>query len=122
MAMNVRKHIKRLTALSLTVAAAAILWLALSANGDATTAQAQTADTPTPVPTVVPTPERPGASGNQNLPPIEGRINPPQYPNMDSNLNRIVHQAEVGGFTVQALTAAAGSSPIHREQSVAVTL
>ena len=38
---------------------------------------------------------------------------------MDSNLNRIVEQAQTGQITAQA---AAASAPIHREDSVAVTL
>ena len=78
-------------------------------------ALAQTADTPTPVPT----PEQSDDSGVQNLPPIEGKLNPPQYPNMDSNLNRIVQQVETGQFSAQA---AAANAPIQREESVAVTL
>ena len=78
-------------------------------------AHAQTADTPTPVPTS----EQPDGAGAQQLPPIEGKLNPPQYPNMDSNLNRIVEQAQTGQITAQA---AAASAPIHREDSVAVTL
>ena len=53
---------------------------------------------------------------------LEGKLNPPQYPNMDSNLSRIVQDAEASGFTAQAITAAVRSAPIHREQSVAVTL
>ncbi len=95
-----------------TILAMAVLFAAL-ANGNS--AAAQTADTPTPVPTV----EQPDGSGIQNLPPIEGKINPPQYPNMDSHLNHILQQVETGQFTAQA---AAANAPIHREESVAVTL
>ncbi len=100
----------------LTVTAAvfamALLFAAL-ANGDY--AAAQTADTPTSVPTSTPDED----SGVQDLPSIEGKVNPPQYPNMDSNLIRIVEETQTGQFTAQA---AAASAPIHREQSVAVTL
>ena len=78
-------------------------------------AAAQTADTPTPIPTA----EQPGDSGDQQLPSLEGKLNPPQYPNMDSNLNRIVEQFQTRQFTAQA---AAANAPIHREESVAVTL
>ena len=56
------------------------------------------------------------------MPPIEGKLNPPRHPNMDSNLNRIVREAEAGGFTAQAMTTAASGAPISSEQSVAVTL
>ena len=100
----------------LTVTAAvfamALLFATLS-NGDYATAQ--TTDTPTPAPTA----EQPDGSGIENLPPIEGKLNPPKYPNMDSNLNHIIQQVETGQFTTQA---AAASAPIHQEQSVAVTL
>ena len=112
--MNLQKHIERLTTPSLTVAAAAILWLALSAGSTPTT-QAQTADTPTPEATVAQEDEQ----GVENLPTTEGKPNPPRYPNLDSHLNRIVEQVRTGEFTAQA---AAANAPIHREESVAVTL
>ena len=100
----------------LTVTAAVLamaLLFATLANGNYATAQ--TADTPTPVPPA----EQPDGSGIENLPPIEGKLNPPKYPNMDSNLNHIAQQLETEQFTTQA---AAASAPIHQEQSVAVTL
>ena len=100
----------------LTVTAAAFamaLLFAALANGNH--AAAQTPNTPTPAPTS----EQPDGSGVQDLPPIEGKLNPPSYPNMDSNLNRIIEQVETGQFTAQA---AAANAPIHREESVAVTL
>ena len=78
-------------------------------------AAAQTADTPTPVPTA----EHPGDFGDQSLPSIEGKLNPPQYSNMDSHLNRIFERVQTGQFTAQA---AAANAPIHREESIAVTL
>ena len=115
MKIHLRKQVKRLTAFSLTVAAVSFLWLALSAAGDTPTALAQTADTPTPVPTA----EQPGDFGIQDLPHIEGKLNPPQYPNMDSNLNRLIEQAQSGQFTAQA---AAASAPVHSGASVAVTI
>ena len=92
------------------------LLFAVLANGDY--AAAQTADTSTSVPTATPDED----SGVQDLPPMQGKVNPPQYPNMDSNLNRTTREAETGGFTTQAMTAAAGGAPIHREESVAVTI
>ena len=100
-----------LTLLAITLALA-LLFVALANSGPAA---AQTGDTPTPVPT----PEQPEGSGVQDLPPIEGKLNPPKYPNMDSNLNRIVEQVQTGQFTAQA---AAANAPLHREESVAVTL
>ena len=113
--MKALKSMKKLSALGLAVVAVALLWLALSAGGDAQTILAQTADTPTPVPT----PEQPEDSGTQNLPPIKGKFNPPQYPNMDSNLNRILQQVESGRFTARA---AASNAPFHSGASVAVRL
>ena len=59
------------------------------------------------------------AAGTQDLPPMNGKLNPPKYTNMDSNLNRIVQQVETGRFTAQA---AAASAPLHREESIAVTI
>ena len=113
--IQLRKQVKSLTAFSLTVAAVALLWLALSADGDMPTALAQMGDTPTPEATT----ESGDDFGDQKLPPFEGKINPPQYSNMDSNLNRIVEQAQSGQFTAQA---AAANAPVHSGASVAVTL
>ena len=91
---------------------AALLFTALS---NSNSAEAQTGGSPTPVPTA----EQPDDSGVQDLPPLEGKLNPPQYPNMDSNLNRIVEQVQTGQFTAQA---AAANAPVHHEESAAVTL
>ena len=113
--MKVLKSIKKLSALSLAVVAVALLWLALSTGGDAQTILAQTADTPTPVPTLA----QPEDSSIQNLPPIKGKFNPPQYPNMDSNLNRILEQVQSGRLTAKA---AASNAPFHSGASVAVRL
>ncbi len=110
--MNIREHVKRLTALSLTVAAVALLWQALSAGDSTPTILAQAANTPTP--------EAIAGSGDQPaLPPIEGKLNPPQYPNMDSYLNRIVQQAQSGQFSARV---AAANAPVYSGASVAVTL
>ena len=109
--MRFHKPVKKLTTLGATIAAAALLWLALSVGDEAPTAVAQTADTPTPQATA-----EPGDPGDQQLPPIKGKLNPPQYPNMDSNLNQIVQQAQSGQFTAQA---AAANAPIHDGASVA---
>ena len=109
------KLANRLLSASIVVAAAALLLLALLFADTDATAQAQTLDTPT----AGPGPEQPGDFGEQRLPPIEGKLNPPKYPNMDSSLNRIVEQVQTGQFSAQA---AAESAPIHREESVAVTL
>ena len=104
------------TAQALVLSAAASLALLLIlVTGSDTIVQAQTPDTPTPETT-----QGPGDwDGVENLPPIEGERNPPTYPNMDSNLNRIVEQVQTGQFSAQA---AAANAPIHREESVAVTL
>ena len=109
---------------SLVVAAASTaLLFTLLAGGDNAAVHAQTAGTPTAEATSEATPEatpRQGeGSGAQNLPPLESKLNPPKYPNMDSNLNRIVEQAQAGRFSAQATAA---SAPLHKEESVAVTL
>ena len=109
-----RKQVKPLTALSLTVAAVLILWLALAA-GDTPTARAQTADTPTPVPIN----EQPDGSGGKDIPPVEGKTNPPKYPNMDSNLNRIVQQVETGIVSTNSFS---GGATATAKQPVAATI
>ena len=105
----------RLLPLSIALAASALLLTGLLAGSRGASIYAQQQNTPTPVPTS----EQPDGFGIQNLPPIGGKLNPPKYPNMDSNLNRIVQQVETGQFTAQA---AAANAPIHREESVAVAL
>ena len=106
---------KRPLSLLFALAASAVLLLTLLADNGSMNLHAQSADTPTPVPTTAPDDD----FGVQNLPHIEGKLSPPKYANMDSNLNRIVEQVESGQFTAQA---AAANAPIHREESVAVTL
>ena len=88
------------------VFAMALMFAAL-ANGDS--AIAQTGNTPTPEPTT--------ETGDEQLPPIEGKLNPSKYPNMDSNLNRIVEQAESGIVSTNSLYGGASE-----EESVAATI
>ena len=112
MPMNIAK---RPLSLLFALAASAVLLLTLLTDNGNLTLHAQSADTPTPEPAAEPDFD----IGAEQLPPIEGKLNPPKYPNMDSNLNRIVEQVQTGQFTAQA---AAANAPIHREESVAVTL
>lgn len=115
--MNIHfpKQVKGLTALSLTVAVVVILWLALSVASDTPMALAQAGDTPTPEATT----ESGDDFGDHQFPLFEGKLNPPKYPNIDSNLNRIVEQAQSGQFTAQAATA---NAPAHSGASVAATI
>ena len=104
------------TAQALVLSAAASLALLLMlVTGSDTIVQAQTPDTPTPETTQGPS----DWDGVENLPPIEGKLNPPRYPNMDSNLNRIVEQVQTGQFSAQA---AAANAPLSSDESVAVTI
>lgn len=66
--------------------------------------QAQTPPTPTPV--------------ILQLPPIDGKLNPPTYPKMDSTLNRIVADVSTGMSVAQSASAA----PVHKAESILVTL
>ena len=101
-------------ALVLSAAASLALLVMLVAGSDSIV-QAQTPDTPTAEPT-----QGPGDwDGAENLQPIEGERNPPKYPNMDSNLNRIVQQVETGQSTARA---AAANAPLSSDGSVAVTI
>lgn len=115
MSANTRKFSRRILNLSLAVAVSTALLFALLYGDGGGSAQAQTADTPTPEATA----ESDDDFGNEQLPPIEGKLNPPQYPNMDSNLNRIFERVQSGQFTTHA---AAASAPVHSGSSVAVTL
>ncbi|MYC07128.1 MAG: S8 family serine peptidase [Chloroflexi bacterium] len=112
---HLQGRVKQLAAISLTIAAVGLLWLALSAGGNAPTVLAQTGGTPTPQAATEPV----DGQGVENATISEGKIKPPQYPNMDSDLNRIIEQVQSGQFSAQV---AAASAPIHDEQSVAVTL
>ena len=102
-------------ALALGAIVSAVLYFGLLHGHSAQSVHAQTGNTPTPVITAEPT----ANSGSRNRQPIEGKINPPKYPNMDSNLNQIVQQVESGQTTARA---AAAGAPLHSEESVAVTL
>ena len=110
-----RGQVKQLAAISLTIAAVGLLWLALSAGGHTPRVLAQTSDTPTPQAATEPI----DGQGVENFTLSEDKINPPQYPNMDSDLNHIVEQVQTGRLSAQV---AAASAPIHDKQSVAVTL
>lgn len=95
--------------------AATLLLLSLTNSGQVA---AQTGGTSTPGPTPD-QPVDPSDSSDQDIPPLEDKFNPPQYPNLDSNLNRIVERVQSGQFTAQAAAAAA---PVRSGASVAVTL
>ena len=101
-------------AITLLIAALAATLLLLSLTNSGQVA-AQTGGTLTPSPT----PDQPIDSSDQDIPPLEDKIDPPQYPNMDSKLNRIVERVQSGQFTAQA---AAADAPVHSGASVAVTL
>ena len=109
------------TNFALTIAAAAItaaaLFFALPSSSSPAAALTQTADTPTPSPT----PEQIDDSGVQNLPPLDGKINPPKYRNMDSVLNKAVENYKRGKRSAVSVQNAASSAHKRRAASVAVT-
>ena len=109
---SARNRSKLTIPLLIAVLAATLLLLSLTNSGPVA---AQTGGTPTPGPA----PDQPYDPGDQDIPPLEDKLNPPQYPNMDSNLNHIVEQVQSGQFTAQA---AAADAPVHSGASVAVTL
>ena len=104
----------RLLSLSLALAASALLLIGLLAGSRSASVHAQQGDAPTPTPTA-----EPGPVFDIQVLPTEGKISPPKYPNLDSDLNHIVEQVWTGRLTAQA---AAASAPVHYGQSVAVTL
>ena len=80
---------------------------ALLSGGNEERVRAQTtSNTPTPTP----------MSGE--LPPLDGKLNPSQYPNMDATLNRMVGQVQTGQML--SIAAAAADAPVHRGEEVAV--
>ena len=104
----------RLLSLSLALAASALLLIGLLAGSRIASVHAQQGGAPTPTPTT-----EPGPVFDIQILPTEGKISPPRYPNLDSDLNHIIEQARTGRLTARA---AAANAPIHREESVAVTL
>lgn len=106
----------RILSIILTLAAIAIMFCVLPTRADVASVHAQTPVTP---PTPEATPEHPGGPDNGQHPQAESKINPPQYPRMDSDLNRLIQRHESGEFTARA---AAADAPVHRGESVAVTL
>ena len=106
---------RQLLSLSLAIVASTALFLTLLFSSQDPFVRAQTGETPT----AEASPAVEEGFGVQNLPPIDGKLNPPQYANIDSNLNDIVRQYETGQSTAQV---AAANAPIHSEESVAVTI
>ena len=102
----------RILPLSLAIIASAMLFVALIAGSRQPSAHAQQGGVPTPTPAPEIEPH------NEQVPPLEGKINPPKYDGMAYLLNEIVRQYENGALTARA---AAKQAPLHREQSVAVT-
>ena len=106
----------RVVRLSLAIIASALLFVTLLLGSDDTNVHAQQGDVPTPTPTPATVP---GLVFDIESLPLEGKVSPPRYPNLDSNLNHVVEQARTGQLTTRA---AAASAPKHHGQSVAVTL
>ena len=102
----------RILPLSLAIIASAMLFVALITGSRQPSAHAQQEDAPTPTPAPEIEPH------NEQVPPLEGKINPPKYDGMAYLLNEIVRKYESGALTARA---AASTAPLHREQSVAVT-
>ncbi len=106
---------KFILTLAAGVTASLLLFWTLASVSDSGAVLAQSPSTPTPEATS----EQGEGASSQNLPADEGKLNPPQYPNLDSNLNQILQQVETGQSTARA---AAANARLHREESVAVTL
>ena len=104
----------RLLSLFLALAASALLLIGLLAGSRSTSVHAQQGGAPTPTPAA-----EPGPVFDIQILPTEGKISPPRYPNLDSDLNHIIEQARTGRRTARA---AAANASIHREESVVVTL
>ena len=105
---NITRASARMPKLPLIVAVSVLgMIFALLAGGNEEVVRAQTTtNTPTPAPFT------------GELPPIDGKLNPSKYPNMDTILNRIVWLTQSG----QMLSVAATSAPVHHGESVAVSI
>ena len=106
----------RLLSLLLALTASALLLIGLLAGSRSGSVHAQQGGAPTVTPTPV---AEPDIVFDIQVLPTEGKISSPRYPNLDSDLDHIVEQARTGRLTARA---AAANAPIHREESVAVTL
>ena len=103
----------RIPSIILALTAMAFMFWILPTGANVASVHAQTPPTPEAAT------EQPGGLGDEEPQQVESKINPPKYPQMDSDLNRLVQRHEIGGFTARAAAAAA---PVHRGESVAVTL
>ena len=82
---------KMLTIL-LAAFASALLLFSLLLGSDS--ASAQQPNTPTPAPFPTPTGDQEASVSVQDLPPLQGKTNPPKRRKLDSNLNRIAEQVQ----------------------------
>ena len=110
-------HLKQIVIGVVSVALSAALLFAIVSDADWKVAEAQTQDTPTPAPTAAPAGD--GQTDPDNPPLPQGKINPPQYENLDSTLNGIVQQVEGG---LASAKSAAATAPYSNEESVAVSI
>ena len=107
---------RRALTLSLSIAASIVLLFALLTGRVAETVQADSGDTPTPEASVEPSDTTAQQMKNAALVVF---ANPPEHPNIDSNLNQIIEEIGAGQLTSKAV---AEGAPVHKEDSVAVTL
>ena len=117
LSLSSRRHtayMNRLLSVFLALAASALLLVGLLAGSRSASVHAQQGGAPTPTPVT-----EPGDALDIQVLPPDGGISLPEYPNLDSDLNRIVEQVRTGRLTAQA---AAVRVPIHDGESVAVTL
>ena len=105
-------RMSRALPISLATIASAVLFAALFARSDSAAVHAQQGGAPMPTPT----PEQEIEFRIQQVPPREGKINPPKHDGMDYQLNEIVRQSETEQLSVPARRMR--RSP---ERSVAVT-
>ena len=112
---NVRHRKRAVSSLLSVIAVSAAALFIMLASGGAPSAAGQTALTPTPAPTSEPD----GAFGIEQLTGIDGKLQPPKYSNMDSQLNLIAQQSERGVFSADSSSARRLG---FQNESVAVTL
>ena len=103
------------TTVLLAAFASALVLAALLLGADDTSAQ-QAGPTPADFPSPVSPPDQDNPGTPLDLPPLQGKINPPKHKKLDSTLNRIAERAEQN-----AVAAGTGGAAPSEEEPVGVT-
>ena len=118
MSFAISSRNKAITVLLVAIASALTLAALLLGSNDASAQQPP--HTPVPVRTPVSVPAQGIASTVQDLPPLQGKINPPKHSKLDSSLNSVVDKTKQYQFAMPM--GADSDAPAREEEPVGVTL